>query len=139
MKTKIYIRDFATGPGLGLDWNTASFGHLAVVVGFSFNSMSKWKVMRMPTNEAWINPWVNYLKSKGVKFNYGYSLKYLDINDNSYIDEIILEKGNDLLNVKANEYIIAIDPFSYRTVLNNTLKEAGKYKKYLKQQINILQ
>ncbi len=32
IKTQIFLKDFGIGPGLGMDWKTASFGHFASVV-----------------------------------------------------------------------------------------------------------
>ena len=63
-KTIIYIRDFGSGPGLGLDWNKASLGHFLTVIGFGINKNAKWKVLNQPTNEGWIDIWEQYLKKK---------------------------------------------------------------------------
>jgi cytochrome b involved in lipid metabolism len=69
--TKRYLLDYVSGPGFGFDKNTITTNHY---FGFMYNQLYAgdftWQVMNQPTSEAWIDPWVNHLKSKGVKFHF---------------------------------------------------------------------
>jgi len=130
MKTQIYLRDFATGPGLGMDWNTASFGHFAVVIGFSLSNMSYWRVMKKPTSEAWINPWVTYLKQKGVIFHFGHECQKINLNNNK-ISSISMTVDDKLFQITGNEYIVATDPFTYYSILKNSITTKHNFKKEL--------
>jgi uncharacterized protein with NAD-binding domain and iron-sulfur cluster len=56
--------------------------------------------MNQPTSEAWIDPWVKYLTSKGVKFHFKSELSSLT-------------PGGAIINgelVKGDEYVLAIPP-----------------------------
>ncbi|MFB6318328.1 FAD-dependent oxidoreductase [Saccharicrinis sp. FJH54] len=39
------------------------------------------RVLNGPTNDVWINPWLDYLKSKGVTYNFNWSAVALDMKD----------------------------------------------------------
>ena len=68
-----YFADFIAGPGYGFDKNTMSVGHYALFLEYHLYAPNwDWKVMTKPTSEAWIDPWVNYLKSLGVKFYFNH-------------------------------------------------------------------
>ena len=54
-----------------------SLGHYAIFVNILYMKETKWQVMSKPTSEAWIDPWVEYLKNKGVKFYFNSELKKL--------------------------------------------------------------
>ena len=123
-KSKIFIKDFAIGPGLGMDYNTASIGHFMIVIGYSFKNRAYWRVMKKPTNEAWIVPWVKYLKKKGVKFYYDYQCQKINF-ENDNISSVVMETGKEVYNIIGNEYIFAIDPFSYNDILKKSV--TGKY------------
>ena len=127
-KTIIYIRDFGSGPGLGLDWNKASLGHFLTVIGFGINKNAKWKVLNQPTNEGWIDIWEQYLK-KGVKIIKNHQLEFINIhNKNNTVKNLVIKNlnNNKIFNINGNYYIIASDPFSYQTILQKTLYNSKK-------------
>ena len=83
--TKAYLLDYVSGPGFGFDKNNISVCHYSLFLFRQLLSGNKdWSVMNAPTNEAWIDIWVNYLKSKGVK-----------IFNNSTLKNIIKNKNNE--------------------------------------------
>jgi len=90
--TKNYLLDFVSGPGYGFDKTTISTHHY---FGFMYQQLysgnNSWQVMNQPTSEAWIDPWVHYLKTKGVRFHF-----------NSHID--------DVMSIRADEYVLAVSP-----------------------------
>ena len=128
-KTIIYIRDFGSGPGLGLDWNKASLGHFLTVIGFGINKNAKWKVLNQPTNEGWIDIWEQYLKKKGEKIIKNHQLEFINIhNKNNTVKNLVIKNlnNNKIFNINGNYYIIASDPFSYQTILQKTLYNSKK-------------
>jgi len=84
---------------------------------------SKWLVLKKPTNEAWFDPWVRYLESKGVTFHFGnelYSLEY-DRRTNKISSALVYNKNKERIEtVVADEYISAISPFGMNDVLKNS-------------------
>lgn len=141
-KSQIFVRDFINGPGLGMDWNTASFGHFAIVVGFSIRNMSicynincgtYWRVMSKPTSEAWIEPWVSYLRKQGVKFHFNHQCHKINFQQNKISNIIILNNNNKTSNllISGDEYIIATDPFTYQSILKNSSSQKNNFKNQL--------
>ena len=112
----LFLTHFLCGPGYGFDKNTISVGHFGLFAYFSFREKeSLWQVMNQPTNEAWFDPWVDYLKKLGVKFNF-----------NSEMQEIITKDSlcsgiriNDKI-VKGDTYCIAINPFNLEKILKRS-------------------
>lgn len=105
-----FLVDFLAGPGYGFDKNTMSLGHYGTFLEFNyFNSESLWQVMNQPTNEAWIDPWVNYLKSLGVEFNF--NSKLIEINHkNKQVNYCLVLVNGKLIKVYGKEHILCLDP-----------------------------
>ena len=108
-----YIINFALGPGLGLDKNNCSLGtffhYFHLVLGSNTTFDKPWMVMKKPTSEAFINPLVNILESKGVKFVYNTELTSINHNNNKIISCNI--KTNDKIEtISSDDYVIAINP-----------------------------
>ena len=114
-----YLLDFITGPGYGMDKNTISLGHFVLFAEFNLMKNNRWKVMNQPTSEAWFNPWLTNLKKQGVKFYFNSELKKLNYKDNKIIScDVIIE--NKLNKIQGDDFIISIDPFSFREILINS-------------------
>lgn len=111
-----YFTDFLAGPGYGFDKNTMSLGHYGQFLEYNiFSKNSKWQVLNQPTNEGFIDPWVNYLKSKGVNFYFNHNLEKINKKKDKIISIIV--NGKEL---KADYHIIALDPFTTQEILNNS-------------------
>jgi len=111
--TKTYLLDYVSGPGFGFDKNNISVCHYSLFLFRQLLSGNKdWSIMNAPTNEAWIDIWVNYLKSKGVKIFNNSTLKNIIKNKNNEkdIDYCIIQTNNTNKIVKGDEYIISINP-----------------------------
>jgi hypothetical protein len=104
--TKNYLFDFLCGPGYGFDRESISVAHYFLVLKYIFFTKKKrWDVMNAPTNEAWIDKWVDLLESKGVKFNFNSKLDSVTINDKK-VESMFINGGK----VSADDYIISINP-----------------------------
>ena len=111
-----FISDFLAGPGYGFDKNTMSLAHYAIFIEYSFyQNNKKWQVMNQPTSEAWINPWVNYLKNKGVKFHFNSEVKEI-YHKNKIVSKCLINvNGKDTL-IKGDEFIFCINPFNLEKI-----------------------
>jgi cytochrome b involved in lipid metabolism len=99
--SKDYLLDYISGPGWGFDKDTISTNHFAFFVYKSLYSGNyPWQVMNQPTSEAWIDPWVSHLVSKGVKFFF--SSKMTEVSPEGAIIDGQLVQGD--------EYVLAIPP-----------------------------
>lgn len=73
------------------------------------------RLLDLPTNEAWIDPWVTHLKSLGVTFVSGYRAKELRIRNKS-IESVLLEatgvdgfpSGGGTTSVESDWYVCAM-------------------------------
>lgn len=127
-----FISDFIAGPGWGFDKNTMSLGHYATFVEYSiFNGEKEkgWQVMNKPTSEAWIEPWVNYLKSRGVKFYFNSELTKININKK--IDNCVIKTKDGTKNVKSDLYVFALNPFNFEDIMENSKRTTDKVYKNL--------
>lgn len=115
-----YIFDFIAGPGYGFDKNTMSYAHFSLFLEYVINQSEKqWQVMNQPTSEAWFNPWVKYLMSKGVKFHFNHSLTKIEKN-NKEILKVFLIHNNKLKVIKSGLHIIAINPNNLYNIFNKS-------------------
>ena len=117
-----YIADYLAGPGYGFDKNTMSLGHYATFIEYSlYEKELKWQVMNKPTSEAWIDPWVEYLKKLGVKFYFNHELVKIVKSNGKILRCVINNNENKLIGVEGDDYIMALNPFN----LNDILKESN--------------
>jgi len=99
--SKDYILDYISGPGWGFDKNTISTNHFAFFVYESmYSGNHSWQVMNQPTSEAWIDPWVEHLKTLGVTFHF-------NANMSKFSPDGIVVDGK---TVRGDEYVLAIPP-----------------------------
>ena len=132
-----FIADYLAGPGYGFDKNSMSVGHYGLFLEQSFyEGNKKWQVMNQPTSEAWIDPWVKYLKSKGVKFNFNNELVNIKFKENKISKCFVKDSKNKIIETKGIR-VIALNPFSYQKILKNL--EGEYFKNELKnyQRLNI--
>jgi uncharacterized protein with NAD-binding domain and iron-sulfur cluster len=105
-----YFVTYVSGPGLGLDFNNGSIGMIYFyLTGYLKNystSFNSWYVMKKPTNEAFIDPLVNYLRSLGVKFNYNSELQKINYSKTNRIVSCLING----IEIYGDEFILAINP-----------------------------
>lgn len=98
-----------SGPGLGLDFNNASIGSIYFYfdgyLKHYFSSKNSWYVMNKPTNEAFIDPLVGLLKTKGVNIIYNSELQMINYDANK-INFLVINNEK----IYGDEFILAINP-----------------------------
>lgn len=69
------------------------------------------RVLNGPTNDVWINPWLEYLRSKGVNYHLNQSAKTLDMDKGKISGVWIEEYAKGIPQrtlIKADYYILAV-------------------------------
>jgi 15-cis-phytoene desaturase len=80
--------------------------------------------MNWPTNEVWIDPWVNYLRSLGVELQAGMQLKTFHLKGSS-ISHVTLEQDGRAFDVTADVYISALPAEAIAPLLSEDVKRAA--------------
>ncbi|MFI5780470.1 FAD-dependent oxidoreductase [Nocardia sp. NPDC051570] len=79
------------------------------------------RVLNGPTTEAWLTPWVDYLRSIGVTFQLGQRLSALD-NDGAHITgATVVDGAGNRGAVEADHYVCAIPLDKITAVLSDEL------------------
>ena len=112
-----YLVDFAGGAGYGMDKQSLSYAHqvLFTLKFFYKNKFTSAKVLNKPTSEGWIEPWISFLRNKGVKFNFNVSLERIK-HDGKKIEYCVVNGTR----VVAKEHIFALDPYSLNQILKKS-------------------
>jgi uncharacterized protein with NAD-binding domain and iron-sulfur cluster len=75
--------------------------------------------MNGPTSDVWINPWIKYLKEKGVEFLTNTELVKINYDKNNIT--FVEIKQNGIINqLNAKEYILSINPYNTLDILKNS-------------------
>lgn len=122
--------NFIAGPGYGMNKNELSMGHLIHFTSLAASRREKeWYVTDGPTHEAWIDPWVEYLKSRGVEFSTVSELMKINVDpDSTSVVSCDVMVNGETINMVAKDYICAINPFNMvgvlkRSEMNNLHKQ----------------
>ena len=123
------------GPWVGSDWTRVSLHQAGLFFrrqlitrpahvhpaddegpAWSQGARSGWLLLRGPSNEAWFDRWVQYLRSLGVQFQFGQVLHRLDLRDGR-IAAAQLQGGQ---RVEADAHVMAVHPFAAADVVRRT-------------------
>ncbi|MFA7061281.1 MAG: FAD-dependent oxidoreductase [Pedobacter sp.] len=74
-----------------------------------------WLLLKGPSSEYWFDPWVEYLKEKGVKFFWEKALTKLEFDGTHIISAFCGEE-----KIQGDIYILAINPFITADILSET-------------------
>lgn len=80
-----------------------------------YNNSKKWITLQGPTNEYFFDPWVEYLTTLGVEFRFNTALS--KINYSSKIQSMTLDDNTQIV---ADNYVLPINPFILRDILDKT-------------------
>ena len=89
--------------------STKTRGNIFLQLLFDIASpgISSYRILNAPTNDAWINPWLSYLKDKGVEFHLNSPTKYVNCKDQSILSISISKNGVDEI-ITADYYLFAV-------------------------------
>ena len=142
-----FMINFIGGPGYGMNKNELSMGHLFhfPVISqinkkkhthrhssdgheYEHHSDENWHVMNGPTSDVWIEPWVKYLKEKGVDI--WTNTELIKINHKKdHISFVEVKQNGIIYQLKAKEYILSINPFNTVDILRKS-KMQGLYNNF---------
>jgi uncharacterized protein with NAD-binding domain and iron-sulfur cluster len=137
------IINHIVGPGLGMDRNTISKKLLLdtiskVIFNSKLDSYVNWRVTTLPTNEAWFDPWEQYLR-KHNNFKLYFNSTLMKINySNKKITSVTINIDGNIQNIYGDEFIISINPFNLQDILinSNMDKLQNKNKNIINKSIN---
>ncbi len=82
------------------------------------------RVLNGPTSEAWINPWIDYLRSIGVTFQLGQRLSGFDSDGAHLTSATVTDQGGARHRVEADYYLSAIPLDKFPDVLTDDMAAA---------------
>ena len=110
------------------------------------------RLLNGPTNEAWIDPWLDHLRGLGVRFNVGWTLTDLLVTDRRISGAKLTDQFGQTSTVDADYYVLAVPVERTIPLLNPAILDAdpdlAKLRRletdwmngvmlYLKQQVDI--
>jgi hypothetical protein len=123
------------GPWIGSDWTRVSLHHVGQFFrrnlmsgpphdhpadadgpAWTHGSKDGWLILRGPSSEVWFNPWVAQLERLGVRFAWRSELTRLEFADGR-LSEAVVDSDE---RVVADHYVLAINPFMAKEVLDRT-------------------
>lgn len=66
------------------------------------------RILNGPTNEVWIDPWLDFLKKKGVKYHFNSNIKRFNTVRPESISSVIVEQDGVEKEIKGDYYISAV-------------------------------
>ncbi|NSL43873.1 FAD-dependent oxidoreductase, partial [Streptomyces sp. 8P21H-1] len=102
----------------------------SVLEAFLFNALGRGadgpvdRILNAPTNEAWIDPWVTYLKSLGVGFEVGWTVLDLPLEAGRIAGAVMEDRAGTRRTVTADHYICAMPVEHARRTWNPALRAA---------------
>ncbi|WP_221350906.1 hydroxysqualene dehydroxylase [Streptomyces beigongshangae] len=97
---------------------------------FLFNALGRGadgpvdRILNAPTNEAWIDPWVTYLKSLGVGFEVGWTVLDLPLEAGRIAGAVMEDRAGTRRTVTADHYICAMPVEHARRTWNPAVRAA---------------
>lgn len=102
------------GPYLGFDYHNASTYDLLYNYEMIMNNSSnefEFSITSMPTNYAWLDPWVDLLKSKGLTLKLNTEVISINLVNGAIYDITMHDKINNIdIDIKGDYYINCTGP-----------------------------
>jgi uncharacterized protein with NAD-binding domain and iron-sulfur cluster len=109
--------DEASARTLGLLWE-AGMGTFMGRTGGAFD-----RVLNLPTNEAWIDPWLVHLRKLGVKLHRGATVERLELKRGRIASATVRRRGGRE-RVEADWYVLAVPVERARPLMNRAILRA---------------
>ncbi|GAA0367932.1 hydroxysqualene dehydroxylase [Streptomyces blastmyceticus] len=82
------------------------------------------RVLNAPTDEAWIDPWVTYLRSLGVTFRVGWTVRDLRLEGGRIAEAVVQDPAGARQSVTADHFVSAMPVEHARTTWNAQVRAA---------------
>ncbi len=103
-----YLAHFLGASGFGFDINTIGMRQYALFLQKTLFRPG-WTTMNRPTSEAWIEPWLKYLQSLGLRVHLNSELYHI----NTMAEQVVscqVKRNGRLVTMEADEYFFCVNP-----------------------------
>ncbi|MBX9853150.1 MAG: FAD-dependent oxidoreductase [Cytophagaceae bacterium] len=94
--------------------------------------MSSDRILNGPTNDVWINPWLDHLTSKGLKYHYNSKVVEILTEKPDRVSGVVIEQDGIKKTVHGDYYIGALPVEVMVTLLNEGMLEIDPTLEYMK-------
>lgn len=92
------------------------------------------RVLNGPTNDKWLNPWLEYLESKHVKYFHGHQCVHIALNKTGQVDYAVVRDGEQNEHqVKGDHYILAVPVERAAELITPEMKKVDKTLGFIQQ------
>lgn len=83
---------------------------LQLLFNFADPTIRTDRLFNAPTNDAWLDPWYNYLVSKGVKYHKDAFVYSIELDDRDEVSSVVIQDNMTMekREVKGDYYILAV-------------------------------
>jgi uncharacterized protein with NAD-binding domain and iron-sulfur cluster len=85
------------------------------------------RVLNLPTNEAWIDPWVSHLRKLGVKFRVGQKVTGLEMRGGKVVSATVRDRKGHHRRVEADWFVSAMPAERARKLWNKDVLAADPH------------
>ncbi len=103
---------------------TVGYIDLQLMLGLMCSPEGFDRLLDGPTNEAWIDPWIAYLKTLGVKLQGNSLVRALQL-DGRRIGKVLIDQGDQPVPVTADFYVSALPVEVMTGLVTNEIKSAA--------------
>lgn len=79
------------------------------------------RVLNSPTNDAWLNPWLDYLKDQGVQYHLSHEVKEIKALNGEIKSAVVQPLGEEPFQVEADYFVCAVPVEKAAELLNDEL------------------
>jgi uncharacterized protein with NAD-binding domain and iron-sulfur cluster len=106
--------------------STRTIGHMGEAFVWNIlgqgNDGAPDRVLNLPTNEAWIGPWVTLLQGKGVRFHVGQEVQTLETHRGRISAARVRDAHGRSRRVQADWFVLAVPVERARTILGSAVR-----------------
>jgi len=90
------------------------------------------RVLDGPTNERWLNPWLDYLKSKGVKYFLGHEVTAIHLANEVISSATVVDESGVTSDINGDYFILAVPVERSALLISEEIVKADKTLAYIK-------
>ena len=80
------------------------------------------RVLDLPTNEAWIDPWILHLRKLGVRFRVGRTLEGFGVRRGRIAHAVVRDRRRRRARIEADHFVLAVPAERAKTVLGRNVR-----------------
>jgi 15-cis-phytoene desaturase len=103
---------------------TVGYIGLQLTLGLLNSAIPLDRLLNGPTNEVWIDPWIQYLQSLGVEFHSGAQLISFQMNG-AAIASVTIEMNGSQQNISGDYYVSALPAEAITPLLSDEMKQVA--------------